>query len=100
MKIMALLTPAAGKTPADFASYVLAEELALWPMYARGLVREMYFQAEPLVVSLVFEAAAPSDVETALRSLPMVEARLFDTKVVVLGPWLPMQALFDPSHRV
>jgi hypothetical protein len=98
MKIIALLTPAAGKTPADFAPYVLAEEQALWPMYADGRVREMYFQPEPLAVSLVFEAATRADVETALNVLPMVSAGLFDVKTVVLGPWLPMRALFDPAR--
>jgi hypothetical protein len=99
MKILALLTPAAGTMLADFAPHVLAEEQALWPMYVGGSVREMYFQPEPLAVSLVFEATTCADVETSLKLLPMVSAGLFDVKTVVLGPWLPMQALFAPGHR-
>jgi hypothetical protein len=99
MKFMVLLTPAAGKTAADFAPHALAEEQALWPLYVQGHVREMYFQPEPLAVSLVFEAATVAEVEGWLQALPMVRACLFDVKPVLLGPWLPLQILFDPSHR-
>jgi hypothetical protein len=100
MKILALLTPAAGKTLADFQPHVLAEEQALWPMYVQGRVREMYFQPEPLAISLVFEAATHAEVAASLQLLPMVKAGLFELKIVALGPWLPVQALFDPAHRV
>ncbi len=36
MKILALLTPAAGKTPADFGPLILAEEKAAWAAYQAG----------------------------------------------------------------
>lgn len=97
MKILALLTPAVGKSMADFQPHVLAEEQALWPLYKQGLVREMYFQPEPLTVSLVFEADGAAEVEAALGKLPMVNAGLFDVRLVTLGPWLPIEALFDRS---
>lgn len=94
MKILAVLTPAAGKTPDDFRPHIVAEEAALWPMYREGLVREMHFQPEPLTVALTFEAAGKPDVEAALGRLPMVRAGLLDVRLVALGPWLPLEALF------
>ncbi len=94
MKILALLTPAAGRTLDAFRPHIVDEEVALWPMYRAGLVREMHFQPEPLTVALTFEAAGKPEVEAALARLPMVAAGLFDIRLVALGPWLPVEALF------
>jgi hypothetical protein len=94
MKILALLTPAPGRTLDEFRPHVVAEEAALWPMYRAGLVREMHFQPEPLTVALTLEAADRAEVEAALARLPMVAAGLFDIRLVALGPWLPLEALF------
>ena len=52
MKVLALLTPAAGKTPADFGPLVVAEKAA-WAAYRAGIIRDLHFQPEPLTVSLV-----------------------------------------------
>ena len=98
MKILALLTPAAGKTPADFGPLLVAEEKAAWAAYRAGTIREVYFQPEPLTVSLVFEAADHAAVEAALRALPMVAAGLLDTRLVTLGPWAALEALFDQAN--
>ena len=78
MKILALLTPASGRTLDEFRPHVVVEEAALWPMYRAGLVREMHFQPEPLTVALTFEAAGKPEVEAALARLPMVTAGLFN----------------------
>jgi len=98
MKILALLTPAAGKTPADFGPLVVAEEKAAWAAYRAGTIRDLYVQPEPLTVSLVFEAADHAAVEAALKAFPMVAAGLLDTRLVTLGPWTMLEALFDKAH--
>ncbi len=98
MKILALLTPAAGKTPADFGPLVVAEERAAWAAYRAGTIRELHFQPEPLTVSLVFEAASQGEVETALKAFPMVKAGLLDIRLVTLGPWTMLETLFDKAH--
>ncbi len=94
MKILALLTPATGRTLDEFRPHVIAEEVALWPMYRAGLVREMHFQPEPLTVALTFKAGGKPEVEAAVALLPMVAAGLFDIRLIALGPWLPVDALF------
>lgn len=98
MKILALLTPATGKTPADFGPLVVAEEKAVWAAYRAGTIRELHFQPEPLTVSLVFEAADHAAVEAALTLFPMVAAGLLDIRLVTLGPWTMWEALFDKAH--
>ncbi len=99
MKILTLLTPASGKGPADFQPHVVAEEKAVWAAYKAGTIRELYFQPEPIAVSLVFEAASHAEVEAELAKFPMIQAGLLDRRLVTLGPWLPIEALFDPAHR-
>lgn len=74
MKILALLTPVAGKTLADFGPLIVAEDKAAWSAYRAGTIRELYFQSEPLTVSIVFEAEGKGDVQTALEAFPMVKA--------------------------
>ena len=98
MKILALLTPAAGKTLADFGPLVVAEEKAAWAAFRAGTIRDIHFQPEPLTVSLVFEAVDHAMVETALKAFPMVAAGLLDTRLVTLGPWTTLEALFDKAH--
>ena len=87
MKILALLTPAAGKTPADFGPLVVAEEKRSGPPIAPARSRELHSSPEPLTVSLVFEAADHAAVEAALKLFPMVAAGLLDIRLVTLGPW-------------
>ena len=98
MKILALLTPATGKTPTDFGPHVVAEEKAVWAAYRAGTIRELYFQPEPLTVSIVFEAASQDEVHSVLQAFPMVESGLLDIRMVTLGPWTMFEALFDPKH--
>ena len=99
MKYLALLTPAAGRSMADFQPHLVAEEKVVWAMYAAGTVRELYFQPDPLRVSLVFEAADAAEVKAHLATLPMIGAGLLDADITALGPWQMFEQLFDPAHK-
>jgi predicted ester cyclase len=96
MKLLALLTPRAGTTPAQFAPLVVEEERALWPLYTAGVVREMYFQRDPLTVTFIMEAASPDEAQSRLAALPMVARGLLEVRCITLGPWVQLEALFDP----
>jgi len=97
MKIMALLTMAAGADRAAFGPLLVPEEQVLWAAYRTGSLREWYFQPEPLTVTLIYEAADTAAVERQVDALPMVQAGLLDRQVVTLGPWIPLEVMFDPS---
>ncbi len=97
MKILVLLTPKPGKDRAAFEPLMVPEERVLWASYRAGTLREWYFQPEPLTVTLIYEAAGTAEVERELDALPMMEAGLLDRRVVVLGPWVPLEVIFDKS---
>jgi hypothetical protein len=97
MRILAVLKPLAGKAPSDFAPLVIDEEVALWALYRNGVVREMHFDDATLTASLLFEAATKSDVEAALRSLPMIQADLFTIDLIEQKAWTPIEAVFRPG---
>ncbi len=99
MKILALLTMADGADPAAFGSHLIAEEQVLWAAYRSGLLREWYFQRDPLSVTLIYEAAALTEVKDHVASLPMVQAGLLNSHFIILGPWTPLEVLFEPSFR-
>jgi hypothetical protein len=95
MKFLVLLTPAAQRTLAEFAPYAIEEEIAIWGAYRNGQLRECYFQSSPPEVTLIYEAADVADVHIELDRLPMIKAGLLERRVVHLGPWLPIEAVFD-----
>lgn len=97
MKYLVLLTPAPGRSREEFAAHHIEETKAVWAAYRGGLLREMYFQANPTVATLIYEAADEAAVNAEVDRLPMVEVGLLDRQVVQLGPWLPFEALFDKA---
>lgn len=97
MKILALLELAADKTPFDLGPYLIPEEIAMWKAYRTGALREIYFQRDPIVVTLVFEADDLAKVNGQLSSFPLVVERLLEVRLITLGPWLPLEKLFDPA---
>ena len=99
MKIMAQLTMARDADRAAFGPLLVPEEQVLWAAYRQGVLREWYFQPEPLVVTLIYEVADPTEVERQIDVLPMVQAGLLDRRIVVLGPWVPLEVMFDPTLR-
>ncbi len=96
MKIMALLTLATDANRDAFGPLLVPEEQALWAAYRQGILREWYFQAEPLAVTLIYESATTAEVEAEIAALPMVKAGLLDRRIVALGPWIPLEVMFDP----
>ena len=99
MKIMALLTMATGANSDAFGPLLVPEEQELWSAYRKGILREWYFQPAPLAVTLIYEAADVVDVEHQINALPMVQAGLLDRRIVTLGPWIPLEVMFDPSLK-
>lgn len=94
MKIQTILSPGPTAQREDFQRLSLAEEKVLWQHYAQGRLREMYFQQDPIRVVLVWEAADLTQVKQFLDTFPMIQAGLFTTEFIALGPWVPLLALF------
>jgi hypothetical protein len=97
MKMLALLTPKVDCDRTAFAPLLVPEELVLWAPYWAGTLREWYFQPDPMTITFIYEAADPAAVERELDTLPMVKASLLDRQIIVLGPWVPLEAIFDKT---
>lgn len=95
MKYLVLLRPTDSCKPHDFRPYVIEEAKAILATYKTGILREHYFQASPMIVTLIYETPSASDVLLELNRLPLVEAKLLDIQIVELAPWVPYDVLID-----
>lgn len=97
MKFLVLLTPVAGREPAEFKPYAVAEMQAVWHDYKAGALREIYFSSSPLIVSAIYETSARNELETLVARLPMVEADLLSVQIIEMGPMHAFEVLFAPA---
>jgi len=96
MKYLVLLTPIAGKQPADFKPYAVTEMQAVWNDYKKGSLREIYFSPDPLIISVIYEAEGVNEVQLSVKKLPMVEAGLLSVQIIQMGPMYSFEVLFTP----
>jgi len=94
MKMLSILTPKPGKQPSDFMPLRVPEEKQVWQLYMQGIIREMYWGGENIRVVFVLEVDDLHTAQTAIASLPMVQAQLFDIEFIELNPWQPLEILF------
>ncbi|MDX2152901.1 MAG: hypothetical protein SFV54_19310 [Bryobacteraceae bacterium] len=94
MKVQTILSPTSQARREDFEKLSVAEERVVWQHYTQGRLRELYFQADPIRVVLVWETADLSQVPDLMNTFPMIRAGLFQVETIVLGPWVPILALF------
>lgn len=94
MKYSATLTPTPGTALSDLSPLIVPEERAVWAAYESGVLREMYIQPDPLVVTLIYEAADKEAVALEVEKFPMVAAKLLSYQITALGHWSPLKALF------
>ena len=99
MKIMATLTGAPGADPAAFAPLRFAEQQQVWADYCAGRLREIYWQASPATVTVIFEAESRETAGAWLATYPMVKAGLLTIELRELAPWHLLEELFGPDAR-
>lgn len=99
MKILAILTPSAAANLTSMGALRVKEERVLWPLYTSGVVREMYFDDDPIRITFVMEAASLAEAHRHLSTLPLVEAGLLQIDSYPLKPWLPLENLFAPESE-
>jgi len=97
MKFLVLLTPVAGREPAEFKPYAVAEMQAVWNDYKAGTLREIYFSSSPLIISVIYETSSRDELEQSVARLPMVEVGLLSFQIIELGPMHSFEVLFAPA---
>lgn len=70
-----------------------AEMTALWALYERGVVREMYSPGGPGVV-LVLEVESEDAARAALAELPLLAEGIIDFELIEMLPMTALSMLF------
>jgi hypothetical protein len=94
VKFLAIMRPREGlDVRSEVASHARAELRALWELYARGLVREMYSPGVPGAV-LVLEASSTEEASRMLAELPLLAGGIMSLELTELRPFGAFQMFF------
>jgi hypothetical protein len=94
MKILAIEREMPGAASGDFAPHLRAEALRSWELYQAGVIRELYFHHDEHRAVLMLECATIEEAQTALDSLPLVQAGLISFDLLPLVPYDGFARLF------
>jgi hypothetical protein len=97
VKILAVGRPRDGLDPGELARLAREEMHALWELYRKGTVREMYSPGSPGAI-LVLETSSHREADDALAGLPLVESGLVGFEVTELQPFVAFEVLFTTSR--
>lgn len=99
MKVLAVARPRAGiDFAAELRTHGEAELRAVWDMYSRGVIREMYSPGGPGIV-LIMECADLAGARALLGELPLVVSGVIDFELTELHPFSALGMLFAPGGR-
>lgn len=98
MKILALEKEIPNLNSADFAPYLRAEARRVWELMQMGVIREAYFQQDQRLAVLVLECDQVGHAQTALESLPLVQAGLIAFELIPLRPYDGLVRLFGEAE--
>jgi len=74
--------------------YLEAEAARVWQLYSQGLLREAYWDNRQHTAILVLECADEHLAQSALDSLPLVQAGLITFELIPLAPYDGFERLF------
>ena len=87
MKILAMEIEAEDIQPEQYKPHLKAEASAVWELYQRGKIRELYFRADRSEAVLVLECADIAEAQGILECLPLVMAGLITFEIIPLVPY-------------
>jgi hypothetical protein len=94
MKFLAIMRPREGvDVKRELAARARAELRALWDLYARGLIREMYSPGAAGAV-LVLEASSTEEASRILAELPLLVGAIMSLELTELRPFEAIEMLF------
>lgn len=96
MKILAIDKILPGFTQEKLKFYLKEEVIRAWELYKSGIVRELYFRTDRDGAVIIMECADLEEAKKILNDLPIVKAGLVDFELIPLGPFLPLEVLFEP----
>jgi hypothetical protein len=94
MKILALEKELDNTRTIDFRKNAKAEAKAIWNLYLKGVVREVYFKKDENLAVLILEARNKQSANRELNKLPFVNKKLIKFDLIPLKPYPGFQRLF------
>ena len=95
MKLLAIMRPEnARDVRAEVAGHAAAELRALWELYKKGIVREMYSPGDPGAM-LILEADSLKEAERALATKPLLAGGIMGLGMIELRPFGALEMLFS-----
>jgi len=94
MKILALEKELDNTRTIDFGKNAKAEAKAIWNLYLKGVVREVYFKKDENLAVLILEARNKQSANRELNKLPFVNKKLIKFDLIPLKPYPGFQRLF------
>jgi len=94
MKIIAIEKELSNAKTIDFRKNAKAEAKALWQLYLKGIVREVYFKKDENLAVLILEIKNKQSANRELNKLPFVNKRLIKFDLIPLKPYPGFQRLF------
>ncbi|MBE2194097.1 MAG: superoxide dismutase [Anaerolinea sp.] len=98
MKILALEKEVPNLRSVDFAPYLRAEARRVWELMQMGILREAHFRQDQRLAVLVLECDQLGQAQTALESLPLVQAGLITFELIALRPYDGLARLFGDAE--
>lgn len=98
MKILAIEKEVEGTNPGQFSIYAREEAHAVWELYQKGIIREVYFRNDRNEAILILECKDKIEAKKNINSLPLVKKRLIDFEIIPLKPYPGFERLFE-SHK-
>jgi muconolactone delta-isomerase len=94
MRILAIEKASLEISADQFLPFLKAEAARAWELYQAGILRELYFRADRKEAVLLMECSTLDEAESALASLPLVEAGLISFDIIPLRPYPGFNRLF------
>ena len=94
MKILAIEKEFEGKTSEDFQPHLEAEARQVSELYKKGVIRELYFQADQKSAIIILECKNIEDAKNNLSTLPLVREELIYFEIIPLVPYPGYERLF------
>lgn len=100
MKILAIDKILPDATSEEILNNLPEETRAVWGLYQKGFVREMYFRTEgtPGAV-LILECEDIEHARMVVSTLPLVKKNLIDFDLYALGFYAPLATLFAEDKK-
>ena len=94
MKILAIENEYEGKSSDDFKPYLKDEAKAIWELYMKNFIREIYFRNDKTSAVLMKECESVEEAEKTLTELPLVKEKLIYFEIFPLVAYHGFERLF------